>query len=203
MAVLIIPNKYNMNSSTSNISSDIENPIAVKQRIQDDNIQVSSSATTGILSNLDSLALAFNILDESDIHKIKFSEARLPSTYESSQQILHISNCYIYSRSGYFYSSQEVFGWKSLLSTEQNNQSSPVTSISQNVNAEIQSFDEECVICLSDKKNVTLLPCRHLCVCNSCLVHIDKCPVCRTSFDEYVQINLEEVNTVRLPLYNK
>lgn len=32
---------------------------------------------------------------------------------------------------------------------------------------------------------------RHLCVCESCLVFIDKCPVCRAAFEEYITIKPE------------
>ena len=55
---------------------------------------------------------------------------------------------------------------------------------------EIFGMDEEsgaeCVICLTNPKDTTLLPCRHLCVCCECLKHIDKCPVCRSPFDTYM-----------------
>ncbi|KAJ1425161.1 hypothetical protein B484DRAFT_315253, partial [Ochromonadaceae sp. CCMP2298] len=47
---------------------------------------------------------------------------------------------------------------------------------------------EDCVVCLTERREVLLLPCRHLCVCDSCLVYIDKCPVCRSTFEEYVLI---------------
>lgn len=47
---------------------------------------------------------------------------------------------------------------------------------------------EECVVCLMEQKCVALLPCRHLCVCTSCLIYVDKCPVCRAFFQEYVVI---------------
>ena len=50
-------------------------------------------------------------------------------------------------------------------------------------------LDDECVICLSEPKGIFLLPCRHLCVCKGCLVHIDKCPVCRASFEEYINLD--------------
>jgi hypothetical protein len=32
----------------------------------------------------------------------------------------------------------------------------------------------ECVICLTEPKDAILLPCRHFCVCRSCLHHISK-----------------------------
>lgn len=45
---------------------------------------------------------------------------------------------------------------------------------------------EECVICLTEPKDTLLLPCRHLCVCSECFRHVDKCPVCRSAFDNYI-----------------
>jgi hypothetical protein len=44
---------------------------------------------------------------------------------------------------------------------------------------------------------------RHLCVCRHCLVHIDKCPVCRTGFDEYVAISEKEKSTIKIPYHKK
>ena len=49
--------------------------------------------------------------------------------------------------------------------------------------------ENECVICLIEIKDTMLLPCRHLCVCQSCFLHIDKCPICRVNFDNYVHIS--------------
>jgi len=57
------------------------------------------------------------------------------------------------------------------------------------VKKESVGLDDDCVICLSEEKQIFLLPCRHLCVCKGCLVHIDKCPVCRANFEEYIQID--------------
>ena len=44
--------------------------------------------------------------------------------------------------------------------------------------------------------------CRHFCVCSECFVHVDKCPVCRASFDKYVMVEKEctEINVPRCPL---
>ncbi len=61
--------------------------------------------------------------------------------------------------------------------------------------------ENECVICLTEKKQIFLLPCRsvetlghpphffrHMCVCRGCFIHIDKCPVCRAPFSTYVMV---------------
>jgi hypothetical protein len=43
----------------------------------------------------------------------------------------------------------------------------------------------ECVICLEHAPAVVLLPCRHFCVCRTCLEEIDQCPICRAKFSTY------------------
>lgn len=57
---------------------------------------------------------------------------------------------------------------------------------------------EECVVCMTDPKEILLLPCRHLSVCKACFVFVDKCPVCRALFDEYVAIQ-GDVSVALLP----
>ena len=38
----------------------------------------------------------------------------------------------------------------------------------------------ECVVCLTEPRSTVLLPCRHLCVCESCFSHsMALCPICR------------------------
>lgn len=65
-----------------------------------------------------------------------------------------------------------------------------------------QNGDGDCVVCLTEQKEVILLPCRHMCVCQSCFVHIDKCPVCRCTFDAYLAIDLKETDTLHIPSYS-
>eukprot|EP01096_Ripella_sp_DP13-Kostka_P007615 TRINITY_DN2792_c0_g1_i1.p1 TRINITY_DN2792_c0_g1~~TRINITY_DN2792_c0_g1_i1.p1 ORF type:complete len:399 (+),score=138.81 TRINITY_DN2792_c0_g1_i1:70-1197(+) len=44
--------------------------------------------------------------------------------------------------------------------------------------------DVECVICMSEIRDTTILPCRHLCLCSGCAEEFrrrsNKCPICRT-----------------------
>ncbi|KAJ1608156.1 ring finger domain-containing protein [Cryptosporidium canis] len=46
----------------------------------------------------------------------------------------------------------------------------------------------DCLICMSNPKDVILLPCRHCISCESCLRSLrqDKCPLCRTTFCGFV-----------------
>ncbi len=53
--------------------------------------------------------------------------------------------------------------------------------------------ESTCVICLTDIRNVLLLPCRHLCLCESCAENLKfqsaNCPICRVPFRALLQIN--------------
>eukprot|EP00066_Takifugu_rubripes_P027677 XP_011616943.1 PREDICTED: cell growth regulator with RING finger domain protein 1-like [Takifugu rubripes] len=37
----------------------------------------------------------------------------------------------------------------------------------------------DCVVCQSAAVSIVLLPCRHACVCDSCVAHFQHCPICR------------------------
>jgi len=39
--------------------------------------------------------------------------------------------------------------------------------------------EELCVICLDKKKEILLLPCKHLCLCSGCSSSVSDCPLCR------------------------
>jgi E3 ubiquitin-protein ligase MGRN1 len=53
--------------------------------------------------------------------------------------------------------------------------------------------ESTCVICLTDIRNVLLLPCRHLCICGSCAENLKfqsaNCPICRIPFRALLQMN--------------
>lgn len=44
-----------------------------------------------------------------------------------------------------------------------------------------QKEQRMCVVCQEHEKSVVLLPCRHLCVCDTCSTHdlLKVCPLCR------------------------
>lgn len=55
---------------------------------------------------------------------------------------------------------------------------------------EQHEFSSSCVICRECPKTILLLPCRHLCVCESCANRAARssCPVCRRGVDELVKV---------------
>ena len=43
--------------------------------------------------------------------------------------------------------------------------------------------EDQCILCYTNKKNITLSPCNHNIMCSACYVKLAKkneCPVCRT-----------------------
>ena len=55
----------------------------------------------------------------------------------------------------------------------------------------------ECVVCMTDRKNTTVLPCRHMCLCGGCANIVrsqptSKCPICRCPVDCLLQLVVEQ-----------
>ena len=50
----------------------------------------------------------------------------------------------------------------------------------------------ECVICMTDPRDTTVLPCRHMCMCSDCAKQLlrqsEKCPICRGAIDQLLQV---------------
>jgi len=72
------------------------------------------------------------------------------------------------------------------VSPDRNNPGAPSIYVVEEIYGLDDANSPECVICLTDPKDITLLPCRHVCVCQECSKHIDRCPVCRSPFDNYM-----------------
>jgi hypothetical protein len=124
--------------------------------------------------------------------------------------------CFVIGSDGKLFSPQEMFG---------------ASSGNDGTTGNSSESDKDCVVCLTDQKEVILLPCRcvvfcfvyvkdiyqfsiflsvrlihfyftytrHQCVCQTCFVHIDKCPVCRCAYDAYVAIDLKKRDNVFVP----
>ena len=49
----------------------------------------------------------------------------------------------------------------------------------------------ECVICMTEPRDTTVLPCRHMCMCSECAkvlrMQSEKCPICRTPIEQLLQ----------------
>lgn len=54
--------------------------------------------------------------------------------------------------------------------------------------------DTDCVICLTEPRNTTVLPCRHMCLCQGCAESLrsqsNSCPICRTNVEGLLYIKV-------------
>ncbi|XP_072957989.1 probable E3 ubiquitin-protein ligase LUL2 [Typha angustifolia] len=52
----------------------------------------------------------------------------------------------------------------------------------------------ECVICLSEPRDTTVLPCRHMCMCRECAKALrfqsNRCPICRQPVQRFLEIKV-------------
>jgi E3 ubiquitin-protein ligase MGRN1 len=53
---------------------------------------------------------------------------------------------------------------------------------------------KECVICLSEPRDTTVLPCRHMCMCSECAkvlrYQTNRCPICRQPVERLLEIKV-------------
>ncbi|XP_076952877.1 putative E3 ubiquitin-protein ligase LOG2 [Bidens hawaiensis] len=53
---------------------------------------------------------------------------------------------------------------------------------------------KECVICLSEPRDTTVLPCRHMCMCSRCAklmrFQTNRCPICRQAVERLLEIKV-------------
>ncbi|XP_072753507.1 E3 ubiquitin ligase Rnf157 isoform X1 [Anoplolepis gracilipes] len=84
---------------------------------------------------------------------------------------------------GLCYLLQEIYGIENK-NTENSKQ--------QGSDEDTEDNGAECVICMSDVRDTLILPCRHLCLCNSCADSLryqaNNCPICRAPFRALLQI---------------
>ncbi|OWM69725.1 probable E3 ubiquitin-protein ligase LOG2 [Punica granatum] len=71
-----------------------------------------------------------------------------------------------------------------------------IYGIGNSVEGDVDGNDigKECVICLSEPRDTTVLPCRHMCMCSSCAkvlrFQTDKCPICRHPVERLLEIKV-------------
>ncbi|KAJ6300101.1 hypothetical protein OIU76_020987 [Salix suchowensis] len=71
-----------------------------------------------------------------------------------------------------------------------------IYGIGNSVEGEVDANDpgKECVICLSEPRDTTVLPCRHMCMCSGCAkvlrFQTNRCPICRQPVDRLLEIKV-------------
>ncbi|CAN0898747.1 Probable E3 ubiquitin-protein ligase LOG2 [Linum grandiflorum] len=74
-----------------------------------------------------------------------------------------------------------------------------IYGIGNSVDVESEEGDQgkECVICLSEPRDTTVLPCRHMCLCSGCAkvlqFQTNRCPICRQPVERLLEIKVNEV----------
>ncbi|XVE61720.1 hypothetical protein DITRI_Ditri06bG0062400 [Diplodiscus trichospermus] len=69
-----------------------------------------------------------------------------------------------------------------------------IYGIGNSVDNDVDANDpgKECVICLSEPRDTTVLPCRHMCMCSSCAkvlrCQTNRCPICRQPVERLLEI---------------
>ncbi|GMI40017.1 hypothetical protein TrCOL_g2027 [Triparma columacea] len=57
------------------------------------------------------------------------------------------------------------------------------------VAVDAEDDSDTCVICLDNKRNTVLLPCKHLCVCKACAgPTLKECPMCRQEIHDSMRV---------------
>ncbi|KAK4851120.1 hypothetical protein QYF36_012565 [Acer negundo] len=71
-----------------------------------------------------------------------------------------------------------------------------IYGIGNTVGSEVDENEsgKECVICLSEPRDTTVLPCRHMCMCSGCAkvlqFQTNRCPICRQPVDRLLEIKV-------------
>ncbi|XP_042870144.1 cell growth regulator with RING finger domain protein 1-like [Penaeus japonicus] len=55
-------------------------------------------------------------------------------------------------------------------------------------------IEEACVVCQVKRTSRALLPCRHVCVCNTCCIRLNNCPMCRARILSYFLVAPESAD---------
>lgn len=57
----------------------------------------------------------------------------------------------------------------------------------------IDDDENLCIVCEESRRRVTLLPCKHMCLCTNCASKhlrktLNECPMCRAKIEDYMEI---------------
>lgn len=86
---------------------------------------------------------------------------------------------------------QKLFGVSSSSAESKDSSSSSTTEVTSGgaFGAQEDPDGNNCVICLDEPRNTTILPCLHMCLCYECATELRKtsanCPLCREEVREF------------------
>lgn len=122
------------------------------------------------------------------------------STTEENLVKLQVVKQHIFVN-GSSYELQEIYGIDNNSSNNNNNNNSleqqhNLDQFQQQQQQQQREEEDEimCVVCLSEPKDTTVLPCRHMCMCSECARALrfqsNKCPICRNPVESLLEISI-------------
>ena len=115
------------------------------------------------------------------------------STTEENLVKLQVVKQHIFVN-GSSYELQEIYGIDN--NPSNNNSLEELHNVEQFQQQQEREDDDEvmCVVCLTEPKNTTVLPCRHMCMCSECARALrfqsNKCPICRNPVESLLEISI-------------
>eukprot|EP00871_Galdieria_phlegrea_P003813 jgi/Galph1/4432/GphlegSOOS_G3045.1 len=163
-------------------------PIVISIKTQHDNVAVSESNIHATENATDSQFRTGNnnnsgndtVFNDVDAYFIYLSLCSEEKADESLQLKILKQKILV---NGVIYELEEIYGIDA--------GSAAVTPEQQSDNSRADE-SASCAICLSQPRDTTLLPCRHMCLCSECAQRLrfqsNCCPICRQSVQSFLQI---------------
>ncbi|XP_071706375.1 probable E3 ubiquitin-protein ligase LUL2 [Rutidosis leptorrhynchoides] len=130
-------------------------------------LAIKAEATPSVSEDENAIPGATN----SQITQAVFEKERGEYQVRVSKQILWVN--------GMRYELQEIYG---------------IGNSVDGAEADANDPGKECVICLSEPRDTTVLPCRHMCMCSGCAkvlrFQTNRCPICRQPVDRLLEIKV-------------
>ena len=138
---------------------------------------------------------AFDTVDPSVQAQVTYCSAppQFSSTTEENLVKLQVVKQHIFVN-GSSYELQEIYGIDN--NPSNNNSLEELHNVEQFQQQQEREDDDEvmCVVCLTEPKNTTVLPCRHMCMCSECARALrfqsNKCPICRNPVESLLEISI-------------
>ena len=136
---------------------------------------------------------AFDTVDPSVQAQVTYCSApQFSSTTEENLVKLQVVKQHIFVN-GSSYELQEIYG---IDNPSNYNSLEELHNVEQFQQQQEREDDDEvmCVVCLTEPKNTTVLPCRHMCMCSECARALrfqsNKCPICRNPVESLLEISI-------------
>ncbi|KAA8491442.1 putative E3 ubiquitin-protein ligase LUL3 [Porphyridium purpureum] len=143
-------------------------------------------------------AAAFSIfleaLEEDDVLALRINASCRLTLASTDTYVLLVDEQHLATRDNGILKLNQVYGLDAL---NLNTRRAALDDLQQETTAGKEQTEPTCVVCLTERKSCILLPCRHLCVCPTCVAMLlarsspsKLCPICRTPIESFVLVNI-------------